>query len=100
MSKKQTEKKRKNPKQEQLDLIDIAPANQKELIKHAKLYKDAVAERQAWLDEEVKQKQKLLELTKSAGIKPDANGVIKFKVDGYTIIIKSRDELVQVKESE
>jgi len=100
MSKKETNKKRKNPKQEQLDLIDIAPANQKELIKHAKFYKDASTERQAWLTEEVKEKQILLGLTKEAGIKADETGVIRFKVDGYQITIKPRDELVQVKESE
>jgi hypothetical protein len=49
---------------EQLDLIDVQPENSKEIIAHAKNYRAAVKRRMAALEEEVAEKQKLLELIK------------------------------------
>ena len=83
---------------EQLDLIDVSPPNSKEIIKYARIYKKAQAERQEALAREVESKQKLLSLIKEAGLKPLENGVIRFRLDGYTITVKPRDELVRVKD--
>lgn len=83
---------------EQLDLIDVSPANSKEIIKQARIYKKAQAERCEALAEEVESKQKLLSLIKEAGLKPLEDGVIRFRLDGFTITVKPRDELVKVKD--
>lgn len=82
----------------QLDLIDVSPANGKEIIKQARIYKKAQAERIEALAEEVESKQKLLALVKEANLKPLEDGVIRFRLDGFTITVKPRDELVKVKD--
>jgi hypothetical protein len=81
---------------EQLELMDVTPEYAKP-IKAAAKYKKASAARQAALAEEVEAKTKVLELVKAAGIKPDADGVTKCHVDGMTIKITPRYELVKVK---
>jgi molybdenum cofactor biosynthesis enzyme len=82
---------------EQLDLMDVTPEYAKPLKAAARKYKKASAERQAALAEEVEAKGKVLEIVKAAGIKPDADGVTKCHVDGMTIKVTPRDELVRVK---
>lgn len=83
---------------EQQPLIDVGPENMKEIVTVAKLYKKHMTIRQAALMKEIAKKQELLNLVKAAKLKPLEGGVIKFKVDGLTIKITPRDELVQVKE--
>lgn len=85
---------------QQMDLIDIAPENAKEIIAHARIYKAVQAKRILALEEEKKEKQKLLELIKEANLQRLEDGKIKFKLDGYTITVTPRDELVQIKEDE
>ena len=82
---------------EQLELMDVTPEYAKPLKAAAKKYKKASAERQVALHEEVEAKKKVLEIIKAAGIKPDAEGVMKCHVDGMTIKVTPRDELVKVK---
>jgi len=82
---------------EQLDLIDITPEYAKPIKAAAKAYKRVVAEGRVLLAEEVKLKTKIIEQVREAGIKPNAEGVIKFRLDGVTITITPRDELVKVK---
>lgn len=81
-----------------MDLIEIKPENAKVILKAAKAYKRAQKERLAALEVEVKEKQKVLELVKAAKLQPLENGNIRFRLDGVTISIQPRDELVKVKE--
>lgn len=91
--------KRGRPKKgQQLDLIDVAPENLKEIIPVAREYRELVKARLNILKQEVEFKQKLLQLAQKAGLTADAKGKIKFKADGMTIIITPQDYKVQVKE--
>jgi len=91
-------RKKKTDSGEQLDLIDVAPENQKEIIACAKRYKKALSIRIDALAQEKKEKSKLLELIENAGLQHLPDGKIRFRVDGYKITVTPRDELVQVKE--
>lgn len=83
---------------EQMDLIDVAPENAKEIIKHARTYRAAQKQRLSALEEEVTQKNKLLELIKAANLQRMADGKIKCRCDGFTITVTPRDEKVTIKE--
>ncbi|KKK80115.1 hypothetical protein LCGC14_2826720 [marine sediment metagenome] len=89
---------KKAKKGEQMDLIDVHPKNSKEIISVARAYKATQKVRIKALAEEIQLKQKIIDLTKKAGIKPMADGKIKFKLDGLKISITPRDELVQIAE--
>lgn len=91
---------RKTSGGEQLDLIDVGPENAKAIKRSVRAYKKSQTERIAWLEDEKKHKAKVLELVREAKLQPDENGVIKFRLDGITIKITPRDELVQVKMDE
>ena len=82
----------------QLDLIDVRPENEKAILAKARKYKAVSAERQAALAEEIQLKKELLGLIHDSGLIPMDDGVIRFEADGFKITVKSRDELVQVKE--
>ncbi len=83
---------------EQLDLIDVAPENSKEIIDEAKKYKKWQNQRMRALEEETASKQKLLELMKKANLQRLDDGKLKISVDNYTITVTPRDELIKVKE--
>jgi len=85
---------------EQLDLLDVGPENSKEIVKQAKHYKVALSRRIEALQEEVTAKEKLKALIKEANLKPMDDGKIRVHVNGYTITVTPRDELIQVKEDE
>jgi hypothetical protein len=80
------------------DLIDVQPENAKAIAKAARAYKIIQAERSAILTKEVDQKKKILALVKEGGVRPLPDGTIRLLVDGITVIIKPRDELVRVLE--
>ena len=83
---------------EQLDLIkDYQPKNKKEILRVARKYKASQCARMEAAAVEAEMKEKLLAVVKAANIVPDADGCYKFRVDGCTITVKPRDELVQVK---
>lgn len=87
---------------EQLMLLDVESEFARPLKAAARKYKKSMAARKAALAEEVEAKKSILDLVKEAmatesGIRADAEGVIQFAVDGMTIRIKPRDELVKVK---
>lgn len=84
--------------EEQLDLIDVAPENEKEIIACAKRYKKFQRERSEALKNEVAEKQKLLNLIEAAELSRLDDGSIKFKVDGFMITVTPRDELIRVKD--
>jgi hypothetical protein len=84
-------------KGEQRALIDTAPENSKEIIRHAKKYKEVQTERLAALVQEKEEKQILLTLIKEANIQP-VDGKISFHCDGYKITVVPRDELIRIKE--
>jgi hypothetical protein len=83
---------------EQLPLIDVTPANSKEIISVARDYKKAVSARMRCGEKEVELKKKLLGLVEEAKLERLADGVIRFKVDGMLITVTPRDELIKVKE--
>lgn len=83
---------------DQLDLIDVAPKNTKEIKRAARAYKKAQAERIGWLESEKKHKGKILELVEAAKLQPLEGGVIRFQVDGMIITVTPRDQLVRVKD--
>ncbi len=83
---------------EQLDLLDVQPKHLKKIIAHARNYRAAVQRRMAALEEEVAEKQALLELIKAENLQRLENGQIRFKLDGMLITVTPRDELIRVKE--
>lgn len=83
---------------EQLDLIDVAPKNSKEIVQVARNYKKLQAKRIEILDREVAEKQKLLDLIKDANLQRLEDGKIRFRIDGMIITVTPRDELVKIKE--
>ena len=85
-------------KEEQLDLIDVAPENAKAIVAKARIYKMRMDERRTALKKEIDAKQEVLALVKEAKLQPLEGGKIRFKYEGFTISITPRDELVQVKE--
>ena len=88
---------RKTTEEVQLDLIDVGPENARAMKPVVRKYEEAKAERIAWLDTEAEQKKKLLELVKDAELKPNAEGVIQFSLNGTIITITPRDESITVK---
>lgn len=90
-------KKETIPADEQGYLIDIHPENEKEIIKAARAYKQAVQTRQKASEKEVKLKNELLDLVKAAELQPTEDGKIKFSLDGFKISVTPRDMLIQVK---
>jgi hypothetical protein len=85
---------------QQMDLIDTAPENAQEIIKHARVYKAVQAKRIQALVEEKAEKDTLLELIRQAHLQPLEGGKIKLRLDGYLITVTPRDELVQIKEDD
>lgn len=82
---------------EQLDLIDVEPENKEAILRVAHRYKNAKKERMAALAIEKAEKEKLLAVVKEAKILPDPDGSYRFTLDGLTITVTPRDELLKVK---
>ncbi len=85
---------------EQLPLLDVTPENSKQIVTVARRYKAFVIDRQAVLEKEIAEKEKLLELIRKANLKRLEDGKIRFRVDGLLITVTPRDELVSIKEQE
>ena len=81
-----------------MDLIDVTPENSQEIIAQARAYKAAQELRIDALEDEVAAKVKLLALIKEANLARLPDGKIRMRLDGYTITVTPRDELVKVKE--
>ena len=80
----------------QLDLIDVAPKNAKDIIAVARLYQRAQATSIRVLGEEIKHKQHILDLVKKADLTPLKGGKIKFEYEGVIISVTPREMLVKV----
>lgn len=91
--------KKKKEQGDQLDLIDVNPENAKEIVVAARLYQKYQTARVKALAKEIEQKRLILELVKAANLQTLEGGKVKFNVDGITITVTPRDELVQVKEA-
>lgn len=89
--------KRKAEKGKQLALLDLTPESLAALEPVVREYQDALVNRLAWLKDEVNHKQKILGLVKDACLRPNADGVIKFELDGNIVTITPRDELISVR---
>lgn len=98
MAKKKTDEKPQPG--EQLELIDVSPTNLKKIRPIAEKYESAKRRRMKAGDEEAELKQQLLALVKDANLSRLPDGSIKFRCDGKMIIVKPRDELVQVKDAD
>jgi predicted site-specific integrase-resolvase len=92
-------KKNTNKTEEQMDLLDVHPQEAKQILSIAKNYKDVVNERVKLTKKETDLKEKLKSLIRSAGLTPMADGTIKFSLDGYSISMQPRDELIRVAET-
>ncbi len=88
----------KKGKGEQEELFELLGDEAKQIIAAAKLYKKYQKARIAALAKEIEQKKLILELVKKANLQVLADGKIKCRVDGMTITVTPRDELVQVSE--
>ena len=97
MAKKKKAKKKESG--EQAELFEIHGANAKKIIEAATLYKKYQKSRLAVAAKEAEQKTLILELVKEADLQVLAGGKIKCTVDGMTITVTPRDELVQVTEA-
>ncbi len=89
--------KRKAEKGKQLALLDLTPENLMALEPVVAEYQDALANRLAWLKDELDHKKQILALVKDAGLRPNADGVIKFELGGSIVTITARDELISVR---
>lgn len=95
-------KKKKDDKKEsggQAELFEIHGENAKLIVAAAVLYKKHQKARLAAAAKEAEQKALILELVKQADLQVLAGGKVKCTVDGMTITVTPRDELVQVKEA-
>jgi len=84
--------------EEQPTLIDVAPENAKEIVRAAKRYKKAQADRIAALNIEIEEKAKLLNMIKQANLQRLADGTIRCHVDGFLITVTPRDEVLRIKD--
>jgi isocitrate/isopropylmalate dehydrogenase len=102
MAKAKTKNETENTEQEeeQLDLIDVAPANSKAMVQTAKRYKKAQSERIASLEVETSEKQKLLTLIKEANLQRTDDGRIRFRIERLIITVTPRDELIKIKDED
>jgi len=89
---------KKTEADEQMTLIDVGPENLKEISQLARQYRSIVKENRMLLSREIDMKGKILKLIKAAELKRLPDGNIRFKCDGLLIIVKFRDELIQIKE--
>lgn len=81
---------------EQLDLIEVAPENAKQIIDAARLYKKARNARLTALKKEIDLKEKVLRLVKSANLQTLEGGKIKFKYGGFIFSVTPRDDLINI----
>lgn len=103
MAKKTDPKKKENPKVEkgeQIPLIDVLPEKAKPILRIVKQYKAVQKTRIEALAKEKELKQKVLDEVKKAGFKALDDGTIKFVVEGFTISVEPRDEVIKIKEEE
>lgn len=89
---------KKKEKGEQGKLFEIHGKKAKEIIEAAQLYKKYQDARISAGVKEAEQKKLILDLVKKSNLQVLAGGKIKCVVDGLSITITPRDELVQVKE--
>ena len=83
---------------EQGELIDVSPENSKEILRVAKRYKAAQIKRINALTDEKAEKEKLLDLIKKGNYQRLDGGKIRFSIEGFTITVVPRDELIQIKD--
>ena len=85
----------------QMDLIDVGPKpkDMKKLGPRITAYIEARDIRVAYLADEVKEKQAILEAIKKSDLKPLPDGTTVFTCNGMTIKITPRDEKISVKDA-
>lgn len=92
--------KTKDEQGEQKKLFELHGPKAKEIIASARRYKGYQADRIASLADEKAEKKVLLGLIEKAKLQRLEDGKIKCIVDGMTITVTPRDELVQVAEAD
>lgn len=92
-------KRGRKPKiEKQINLFEVAPENADEILEHAKKYKTLVVERQKLLEQEVAEKQTLLELVHNADLQRLKDGIIKFTAGEFQVTVTPTDEKISIKE--
>jgi hypothetical protein len=85
---------------EQMDLIDVHPENEKEILEAVKVYKKYQSQRLKFLDKEVAQKKKVLELVHAADLQRLSDGRIRFRCDNFIITVTPSDEKIKIKDED
>ena len=84
------------PKGGQMDLIDVGPENQDEILDHAQKHEDAMRQRLKFGKIEVEEKQKVLGLIHQAKLTKLEGGKIRVTCGDFVVTVTPRDELVQI----
>lgn len=88
-------------KGEQMDLIDVGPANLKAMRPVAAKCKNAEKRRAKAADEKKAAHAEMAELAKEAKLKPNAKGFVEFVVDGLRVKVdRGRWKTVSVTETQ
>lgn len=80
----------------QLDLIDVAPENAKEIIAATKLYKVHQAARLKAGKAEVAQRTVVRGLVAESGLQRLPDGSIRFELDGKLFCVTPQDDLITI----
>lgn len=88
------------PEGEQMDLMDVGPENQEEIVRWAQAHKHAMRERMKWGKQESEAKQKVLDLIKQANLTKLEDGKIKVRCGHYTVTVIPRDAKVTIRDDD
>lgn len=83
---------------EQLQLLDVGPANLKKIAPLARQYNQIMHERCELLTQEVELKKKILELVHKEKLSRLPDGAIRFECEGTMIEVVPTDEVIRIKE--
>lgn len=89
-------KKAKKQKGEQLQLIDVAPENAKEIIAATKVYKVHQAARLKAGKAEIAQRTVVRALVAESGLQRLPDGTIRFELDGKLFCVTPQDDLITI----
>lgn len=83
---------------EQLELIDVTPANMKEIVPLVKAYRKATLADSRAKEKRKEAKAALTAAVHEAGLEPLEDGKIRFKCEDMVVLITPQDDSVRVTE--
>lgn len=83
---------------EQLDLIDVGPANMETLAPLVGRYRKAVAAHGKTTKELAESKETLLDEVHRSGLEPLEGGAVKFRCGGAIVTIKAQKDKITIKD--